>query len=818
MSPGDSLPRPASRDKPFPARVAVAVALLSAAVLAYEVLLTRLFTIIQWHHFAYMIISLALLGFGASGTFLSYVQGVLLQRFRAAFAANAACFGLGSVTAFALAERVPFNPLELFWDLHQPLYLLVVFGLLSVPFFCAANAIGLALARLRGHIPAVYCADLAGAGAGAIGSLTLLFWLAPDRALLVVGSLGLLAGALGAPGRRTPVVLATAALCLPVSWPDAWLGVTPSPYKPLSVALQVKGARVLQELSSPLGVLTVVENAVVPPRLAPGLSLRSQAVPPAQLEIYTDADAPTAINRFDGHAESVAYLDQLTSALPYHLVRRPKVLVLGAGGGSDVLQAIAAGARAVTAVEINPQTVRLVRKDYGAFAGHLYDRDDVRVVVSEARTFVEGSRERFDLIQLALVDSSGAAGAGLYALNESYIYTVDALRTYVAHLRPGGLLAITRWLNLPPRDCVKLFATAAEALGGSSPAPAAGRLALVRSWRTCTLLIKNGLLRAADTLAIRDFCRTRGFDVAYYPGIRPAEVNHYNLLPQPYLYQAAESLLGSRRDQFLAGYKFDITPATDNRPYFFHFFRWSALPELIELPARGGVALMEWGYVVLVATLAQALLLGVALILLPLWGRRVSASGPMRLGVASYFTALGLAFLFMEISFIQRFVLYLGAPLYAVSVVVAGFLLFASLGSLVSLHFQARLGRISVITAAFAAIALLCSAYLFLSPALLHVLPALPEPLRVAAGVALIAPLAFFMGMPFPLGLQRVACAAPPLIPWAWAVNGCASVVGAVGATWLSVHFGFAAVVLLAAALYAVAAASQRLLQPVPGG
>jgi spermidine synthase len=808
----------APRTESLSRRLGLGVSLISAAALGYEVLLTRLFNIVQWHHFAYMIISLALLGFGASGTFLSYAQARLMERFRSAFALNAAAFALTSLAAFALAQRVPFDPLELFWDRSQPLLLLAVYGMLSVPFFFAANCIGLALVHQKGRIARVYFADLVGAGVGALGTSALLFWLFPDQALYATAVLGCLAAVPMASGPRLTIALLLLSMCLPLAWPRDWLSPRPSPYKPLSTALQVQGARLLEQLPSPLGVLAVVENSVVPPRHAPGLSLRSPAEPPAQLEVYTDADAPTAITRYDGRPESVAYLDYLTTALPYHLLERPRVLVLGAGGGSEVLQALVAGASAITAVELNPRMVELVRGHYGEFGGHLFARDIVRVEVGEARAYLEAHPEPVDLIQLALVDSSNASSAGLYALSESYLYTVQAVQAYLGHLRPGGLLSVTRWLQVPPRDCLKLFATAVRALEADQAARPAARLALVRSWRTCTLLVKNGTLGHADQAAIREFARLRSFDAAYYPGMLPGEANRYNVMPEPYLYEGARSLLGPAPDQYLARYKFDISPPTDDRPYFFHFFRWRTLPELLRLPARAGLTLLEGGYLVLVATLVQASLLAVVLILLPLWGRRVPAPRRLRLGVAIYFLALGLAFLFLEIAFLQRFVLYLGHPLYAVAVVLSGFLVFAGLGSLASGRLEERLGARGTLSAAVAAIVLLCSAYLALGPMLLHWVPTLAQGARIAAGLLLIAPLAFFMGMPFPVGLQRLAAARPTLIPWAWGINGCASVISAVAATLLSIHLGFAAVVLLAMVLYGVAAASLGLLGPIGRG
>jgi hypothetical protein len=302
--------------------------------------------------------------------------------------------------------------------------------------------------------------------------------------------------------------------------------------------------------------------------------------------------------------------------------------------------------------------------------------------------------------------------------------------------------------------------------------------------------------------------------VAFYPGMQPDEANRHNLVAPPGLFDGATALLGPDRDAFLRDYKFHLAPATDDSPHFFHFFRWRALPELLALREQGGLVMLEWGYPVLVATLAQALLASLLLIALPLaWmGRAGSAkqksSAPpaaLRRRVLVYFAAIGLGFMFIEIAFIQKFVLYLGHPLYAVAVVLFSFLLFAGIGSAVSrrLHEGAPVARVVL---AIGLAALLCLGML---PWLAGHAMGLPEALRIAIAALLIAPLAFFMGMPFPLGLARVEAGAARLVPWAWGVNGCASVTGAVLATLLAIHFGFTAVVLAALLLYAVAAASR---------
>ena len=806
-----------------------AVSLLSAAAIAYEILLTRLFSIILWHHFAYMIISVALLGVGASGTFLAFARPFLAPRFAASFAACAALFGLSSVAGFALAQRVPFNPLEVIWDLGQQLHLLRIYLLLALPFFASATAIGLALARFGGRIGAIYRADLTGAGVGALLIVVALFALPPADCLRVIGALGLVAAALallgsgaerGAKRRLAAAGLAALAAVSAAAWPADWLRPLPSPYKGLSLALSVPDARVIAERSSPLGLLSVVESPAVPFRHAPGLAVTATTGPPPQLGVFTDADAMTAIARLDGDPRRLDYLDQQTAALPFHLLARPRTLVLGAGGGADVLLALYHEAAGVDAVELDPQMVALLRDDFAEFAGRLYERPDVAVHVAEARSFVESSSRRWDLIHVALLDSFTAAAAGVQALSESPLYTVEALGAYLDHLAPGGILAVTRWLRTPPRDSVKLFATAIAALEAQGVADPGRRLAAIRGWNTATVLVGNGEFGPAEAAAIRAFAAARSFDLAWLPGLERAETNRFNRTAEPYLYDAAVALLGPERDRFLADYKFHVAPATDDRPYFFRFFKWTLLPELLALRGRGGLALLDSGYLVLAGTLAQAVATSLVLILLPLaWlrggnglpsperspGFAQAGGGLARWRVAVYFLALGFAFLFVEIAFIQRFTLFLGHPLAAIAVVLCAFLLFAGLGSGLSGRLAERRPR-AALPLAVAGIVGFAGLYLVLLPRLFPALMGLPLGTKVPLALALIAPLAFAMGMPFPLGLGAVSRRAPGLVPWAWGVNGCASVIAAVLASLLAMHLGFTAVVALALALYVVAA------------
>lgn len=785
----------------------------------------RLFSIIQWHHFAYMVISLALLGYGVSGALLTLLRHRLLPWFGTIFVVNAALFGISAIGCFLLVQQLPINTLEMLWDADQWRYLLLSYLLLFMPFFFAANAICLTFAKFGGLIPRIYAFDLIGAGLGALGIIVALYFITPQSTLQLLAMLGLLAAVSGAiecglPGQR--ILALSLIILMMLAWllPQQWLKLNPSEYKALSQALQREGAVMKEERSSPLGLITLVENDRIPFRFAPGLGLSSTSEPPPQLAVFIDGEDAGAITRYDGKIERLQFLDHQTSALPYHLSSLERVLIVGMGGGSAILQGVYANSGHINVVELNPQIVEIF-KEYFTISGWHLLQDRVHIEVAEARAFVTESRDQFDLIQISQLGSSGASAAGLYALNESYLYTLEGIREYLRRLTPDGMLAITRWVSLPPKAGLKLVATAIEALRQLGVKDPGKHLIMIRGWSTFTLVISKRPFTQNQLKQLRGFNSERFFDSVYFPGISVEEVNSYNILAEPYYYQGVVSLLGDEAERFIDRYKFDIRPATDDRPYFFNFFKWSTLPEILSLYRRGGFSLLELGYPVLILTLLQSIVVSLLLIILPLvlikringgTGRAIActASAARRekremSGYAGwvmlYFLAIGFAYLYIEIAFIQRFILFLGNPLHAAAVVIAGFLLFSGLGS-------QRAGKPeswSVHTAVFI-LSTIALTYLWLLPYLFDWLAWLPAPYRVALSLILIAPLAYCMGMPFPLGLARVSRQAPQLVPWAWGINGCASLISAILATLLALHLGFTWVILFALVLYLIAA------------
>ncbi|MEJ2694343.1 MAG: SAM-dependent methyltransferase [Candidatus Thiodiazotropha sp.] len=809
----------------------LSLSLLSASALGYEILLMRLFSIIQWHHFAYMVIALALLGYGVSGTLLTLIKANLQRRYVRHYVASALLFAFSAPIAFLLAQAIPFNVEELLWDPRQLIYLGMLFLLLVLPFVFAAAAICMTFMAFSGErASTIYACDLLGAGLGALAVMGLMYLLTPESILPLIALFGVAAATLAIPqltqsDRRLAYAIAgVAALAITAGVPQIKLII--SPYKGLAQTLQVQGARVIEQRSSPLGYLSVVESDSIPLRHAPGMSLIADTLPPRQLGLFTDADNLSAITAYPDSVDDLAYLDQTTSALAYHLLKPRSLLVIGSGTGSDLLQAHYHGVKRIEALELNPQVVELITRRFADFAGPVYRDPTTRVHIAEARDFLSHNERGYDLIQLALIDAAGASTSGLYALNEGYLYTHEAISLFLSRLTPEGILSITRWVKLPPRDTLKLFATAHQALTSQGRSDIARRMVLIRSWQTSTLLVKNGLFSDEELAAVSAFCDERFFDLAYTPNLNAATSNRYNRLTTDDFYQATQAIVSGQAEALFSDYKFDIRPATDDRPYFHHFFKWQSFREAYRLRGQGGMSLIEWGYVLLLATLGISLLISSLLILLPLGlvqRKAGTTAAPIQWRVILYFLGIGLSFLFIEIAFIQKFQLFLHHPIHAITVSLTGFLLFAGLGSHASGRLSARIGTVGTATTAVCGIALISLAYLWLLAPIFSYFSGIHMAVKMFLSLLLISPLALLMGMPFPLAIRALKQTAPALVPWAWGINGYASVISATLATLIAIHLGFNRVILIAVTIYLLALALFPAKKPrsrngMPGG
>ena len=586
------LSNPPAPAKAAPLGLLAAVLLISCAAIAYEILLMRVLSIVQWHHFAWMIISLALLGYGASGSAIALARGWLEPRFESAFALSALMFSVSMIVCLWLGQRIPFNALEIIWDPRQWAHLAGLYLLFMVPFFFAASCIGMAFTCRRELVDRIYFFDLIGAGLGAALLIAALFIWLPQSVAIGLAALALAASALAgraAPRRRGLAVAQVLWLgCLAYAAPADPIGLQMSPFKGLTQALEVVDARKRAERSGPLGLLTVVESPAVPFRHVPGLSFNTRHLPPDQLAVFTDGDGMSVITSFNGDPAALGYLGDVTAALPYRLLDRPRVLVLGAGAGADVLLALHNGAASVDAVELNPQMSDLVRNDFAGYAGNLYEHERVTLHHAEARGFVARQSERYDLVQVALLDSFAVSGSGVQALGESYLYTIEAIGQYLARLEPGGLLAVTRWLQVPPRDSLKLTATVIEALRAVGVENPGRRLAAIRGWNTLTLLVKNGEFNAGEVEQIREFAHRRSFDTAWYPEMPPADANRFNRLDEPWLFEGTKALLGPER-RAQASQRRRRGPADPGRQrtqHLDHRQRWHGVPSVLPVNRR----------------------------------------------------------------------------------------------------------------------------------------------------------------------------------------------------------------------------------------
>ena len=785
----------------------ISIFLISLCILSLEITLMRTLSITQWHHFAYMIVSLALLGFGASGSFLSLFWKKLSKFFEPAQFLFILLFGLSIPASFAVSQTIDFNAFQALWFKAEYLKLLLFCLTLFFPFFFGALFIGSVFAREAANISSLYAANLAGSAAGCVCVIIMMYHFSPVHILIILSVLALLSALIFARGKTIETILGILVLVASVAY---FLLASPpamniSEYKHLRYLNLLPDAKHVKRTFSPLGMIDLVRSSAI--REAPGLSLAFGGAMPAQAAIVIDADSVSPVIK-NPDAEHSEYLDYMTFALPYYLKDSPSVLVVGAGGASVVSLALNNhAAREVTALELDPAIISIAREEMGP--NDVYSRPQVTVQIKEARNHLEATPRQYDIIDVSLINSFGASSAGVYALSESYLYTRQAICVMLRRLAPDGLLAISRWEEALPRENLKLFATALEALEEAGTRNPAEHLLMIRSQRTVTLLVKKNRLTESEIETAKNFCDERFFDIAFYPGMTESNANRFIILEEPFYFNGCKELLSQERQDFYDRSPFYIRPATDNKPYFFHTFRWKCIPVLKKYFGQNWLAYAEIGYIILIGVLVTSIGLSILLIIIPLLFLRHSGATPCeasRPATVLYFSSIGIAFMFIEMSFFQQFILLLGHPIFSISVILAAFLAFSGLGSFCSKKVIADEKK--RILFAVICIAAISAIYLIFLPKVLGLFISENDLTKIAVSVTLIAPLAFFMGFPFPSAMAILNKNARQLVPWAWGINGCASVVSAPLATLLAISFGFRVVILAAVLLYLVASAA----------
>jgi spermidine synthase len=800
MSEVAALPNSAPAIEATPRRLFAGVALVSFSSLLLELALTRLFSVVLFYHFAFLAISIALLGLGAGGVF-AYVSRAWLAKWDLHRLGAAICLG-SALAILAVLEVVLHVPVSLNLEWANFGRLTVIYLAASVPFFLTGLLFSIVFARRSGHIAQLYGADLAGGALSCLAIVPLLNWLGGPNAVLFAALTMAVAAAVWAAGPARRKLAIALALVL-----AALLAANHS--GKLIDVVYAKGMRRDQPwmLFAKWNAISRVE-----------VNQQGEAK-----YIVIDADASTAIMNIDPYAPEAAARARLMSAAAalVNLLRpQSKYAIIGPGGGVDVMRALVGGSRDVTGIEINPIIVNdVMRGRYADYVYHLYDLPEVRIHVSDGRSWIRNSPEQFDVIQMTLVDTWASTAAGALALSENNLYTVEAFREYFDHLKPGGMIAITRWEFRQPREALRVVSQAMEALRQIDGHISRHHNFMVISegsldedGRAVTVLAKRSAFTAQEQALVRAYVATHGQLVPLY--MPAAQSGIANRPPQAASHTAFRDLVTSDHPQsFAAAYPYNVGPASDDAPFFFFTFKTG---QALRAALSGTGTGVDWknnlGIIVLGMLLVISMAAVVVFLILPLLIYQC-ARRP-RISPLAYFIALGLGYIMVEIALIQRFVLFLGHPTYALTVVVFLMLLSSGAGSVVSRRWLVRTLSVRWVLALIVAAVV---AYIWLLPILLRSLVGLPFFAKAVVSGALIAPLGFAMGMPFPTGLRRMTETLPATslsnpagestIEWAWAMNAASSVLGSVLAMVIAIHVGLKVALACAAAAYLLAAA-----------
>lgn len=821
----------------------IAVFLVSAAVIGLELALMRCLNVAAWHHFSYLVISTALLGFGASGTLLTLFGPALERRFETWCIILTLAFALAIPLCFQAAQALPLDPQFSLYSARQAAMLLLYPLCLFVPFLLGAMVTGLALMHFSKHVHGIYGANLVGSGFGGL-CITLLMFILPEVKLLHAAAGLVFAAALlwiacnsrpqrgfMRPTNRNlgrinlrrrpafPLLFAVAfaagiLLSMEIFSP---LSLRIDPYKMLAVVRRWEAqsdATYLLTLYSPRGRLDVYDSPLFHETLFAGFT--TPAPPPPQLCIMVDGNAAGTVFKIEDVSQA-KILDHTLMSVPYRIRERPCVLLLGEVGGTNVWLARRFDAKSTTVVQGNPQIIQLLTGALFAESGGVLSQRDVTAVATEPRLFLESSEANYDIIQFVHAEGMAVGVSSLLSVNEDYLLTREGLTLCLEHLNPGGVLAITRQQQDPPRDNVKVLVASTEALESLDVEDPSDHIIQFRNYLAVTTLVSRTPISADVCERVLSICQALRLDVEWAPcpGVnyedQIARVSGPPGESYSYYHYAAQEIFSPRREAFLNNWVYRVDAPTDDSPYFYNFFKWGSIPLFQSVYGSNWFRKLELGYAVVVGVLVELTIAGMLLILLPLlWFKQPKKSGCRRLSTGLYFLVLGLAYMLLEMVSIMKFTRFLGDPILAASLVVSAFLVFSGLGSLTSRRFFPCFPRTIII--AVIGIASLAICYAFMLDGIFGLGAGWPTTTRLLVTILLVGPLAFFMGWPFPNGLACIERKCASLIPWAWGVNGVASVIGPPIGVLLAVASGFRFVILLAAALYASAGLMAQLL------
>jgi spermidine synthase len=786
----ETLPSIGASAKKLPRALLVGLAASSCGALLLELALTRLFSVVLFYHFAFLAISIALLGLGSGGVF-AYLGKQWLSRFETRNLLSTLC-AANALAVPAVLELCLHVGVSLELSRSNFARLTAIYLFSAIPFFITGVEFSVLFARESEHIPRLYGADLAGGALACLLVVPLLNWLGGPNTILFAAVLAAAAGAIWAASsgtRKLMTVMAAALLLL----------IAANHSGNLIDITKAKG-----KFRDPAWVEFARWNAIS------RVEVDRQGDAKA---IVIDADASTYImNAAPGQWKGTDWEKNLMSAPPALAnVLRPRgeYAIIGPGGGVDVLRAVANGSPSVTGIEINSIIANtIMRGRYADYAYHLYERPEVHIHVGDGRSFIRNSKQTFDVVQMTLVDTWASTGAGAFALSENSLYTVEAFREYFEHLKPDGLIAITRWEFHQPREALRVVSVAMQALhelGVSDPARnfmVISQGELDEDGIPVAVLAKKSSFTPEEEAAVRAHMDAhRALSPIYLP-------SNFEATPFSALINSNDPLAFARR------YAYNVAPVRDNSPFFFFTLKFAQILGRHEGIYQGIDWKVNLGVVVLAMVLIISVDAVVAFLIVPLALR--GASRRPSVIPLFYFVAIGLGYILVEIAFIQRFVLFLGHPTYALTVVVFLLLLASGAGSLASRRWLGKTGRSLLPLALIAGVILL---YVFILPAILNALVGLPFAAKLAVSAALLAPLGFAMGMPFPSGLRALASsqtgeAKDNAVEWAWAMNAGSSVLGSVLAMVIAIQFGLNATLACGSVAYLAALLTAPALHP----
>jgi len=774
--------------------------LVTLATLMYEVLLTRIFSVTMWYHYAFMAISVALFGMTV-GAILVYL---LPARFppegaKRQMAWSALLFAAAIVASFAVHVAIPVHsgPFAL-TGLLIPTYVAT-----SVPFTLGGICVSLALTRFPRQVSTLYAADLAGAAAGCLLLIGVLDATDGPTAVIVIAALAAVGAALfaaetGSTGLRRATLVSMVLLAL-FTGANGILATHQS--APLRLTW-VKGGRdhpaFYEKWNSfsrvtVTGSPTAVQGWGLSTTLPPGLKIR-------QLAMWIDSSAFTIITAFDGNLGRLGYLKYDVTNIAHYIRRDAKVLVVGAGGGRDILSALVFGQKSVVAVELNKSILDALNRRFGRFSGHLDRHPRVTLVNDEARSYIARDRTRYDIIQLSLVDTAAATAAGAYVLAENSLYTVEAWELFLRRLNPEGVLTVTRWfVGKRPGEMYRATALAAAALKRLGVVHPRDHLVIVKTvapfrlggipFAAATILVGKAPFSERDLATLTEVARRMRFDVALAP--RTADDATFAALAS-----------GRNPDQVGGPLHANLAAPTDDSPFFFNLVR------LRDAFHRDRVQGIEYTNADAVFILGSLLLLVIALTLtciigpLILMGRQTTPAGTLPSLV--YFASIGVGFMMVEISQMQRLTVFLGHPTYGLSVVLFALLVSSGAGSLSTQRIPSGATRPAVLRLGLLLGAL--GAFGILTPWALQVFGGAPTPHRILVAILLLFPIGLCMGMAFPLGMKAAAVRDDASTPWLWGVNGATSVCASVLAVAVAMSAGISATYWSGVLCYGIAA------------